>query len=83
LRSEKQTPKSDQSIYFYKLYGMNDNISFVIAKNGYNTSKYLPYGPVRFTMPYLIRRAQENSAVAGQTSKELQLIEAEIKRRKS
>ena len=83
LMSEKQIPKSDQRIYFSQLYGMSDNISFVLAKNGYNTSKYLPYGPVRFTMPYLIRRAQENSAVAGQTSKELQLIEAEIKRRKS
>jgi proline dehydrogenase len=61
---------------------MSDNISFNLAKNKYNVAKYLPFGPVRDVMPYLIRRAQENTSVAGQTSRELTLIKKEKERRK-
>ncbi|MCS6874380.1 MAG: proline dehydrogenase family protein [Acidobacteriota bacterium] len=68
-------------IFFSQLYGMSDNLSYVLAKNGYNVTKYVPYGPVRDTIPYLIRRAQENTAVMGQMSRELELIIREMKRR--
>jgi proline dehydrogenase len=61
---------------------MSDNISFNIGKEGYNVAKYLPFGPVKDVMPYLIRRAEENTSVAGQTNRELELIRAERKRRK-
>jgi len=74
--------KNDSRIWFGQLYGMSDNISFNLAANGYNVAKYLPFGPVRDVMPYLIRRAEENTSVAGQTSRELNLISAERKRRK-
>lgn len=67
---------------FSQLYGMSDNISFNLAHAGYNVAKYLPYGPVKDVMPYLIRRAQENTSVAGQTGRELALINRELKRRK-
>ena len=60
---------------------MSDNISFILADLGYNVSKYLPYGPVKDTMPYLIRRAQENTSVAGQMGKELSLVIKELERR--
>ncbi len=70
------------NIYYSQLYGMGDNISYVLAKDGYNVSKYLPYGPVADAVPYLIRRADENSSAAGQVSRELELIERELKRRK-
>ena len=69
------------SVYFSQLYGMGDNISFNLAHEGYNVSKYLPYGPVLDVIPYLMRRAEENTSVAGQTSRESQLINKEIKRR--
>ena len=69
-------------VNFSQLYGMGDNLSYVLAKNGYNVSKYVPYGPIADTIPYLIRRAQENTSVTGQVSRELQLIERELKRRK-
>jgi len=69
-------------IYFSQLYGMSDNISFNLASHHYQVSKYLPYGPVEDVMPYLMRRAQENTSVAGQTSRELALIKTELKRRK-
>ena len=69
-------------INFSQLYGMGDNLSYVLAANGYNVSKYVPYGPVADAIPYLIRRAQENSSVTGQVSRELHLIERELKRRK-
>ncbi len=69
-------------IYFSQLYGMGDNISYVLAKEGYNVSKYVPYGPVADTVPYLIRRANENSSAAGYVSRELEMIERELKRRK-
>ncbi len=69
-------------VYFSQLYGMSDNISFNLADSGYNVAKYLPYGPVKDVMPYLMRRAQENTSVAGQTGRELLLITKELKRRK-
>lgn len=69
-------------VNFSQLYGMGDNLSYVLAANGYNVSKYVPYGPVADAIPYLVRRAQENSSVTGQVSRELQLIERELKRRK-
>lgn len=69
-------------VYFGQLYGMSDNISYYLADKGYNVAKYLPYGPVKDVVPYLTRRAQENTSVAGQTGRELGLIEKELKRRK-
>ncbi len=74
--------KKDARIWFGQLYGMSDNISYNLSANGYNNAKYLPFGPVRDVMPYLIRRAEENTSVAGQTSRELNLITAERNRRK-
>lgn len=74
--------KNHPYINFSQLYGMSDNLSYVLAKNGYNVSKYVPYGPVSDTIPYLIRRAQENTSVTGQMSRELELIDKELKRRK-
>ncbi|MEP6947168.1 MAG: proline dehydrogenase family protein [Acidobacteriota bacterium] len=82
LMKELNVPRDHPNVYFSQLYGMGDNISYALAKKGYNVSKYLPYGPVADTMPYLIRRAEENSSTAGQVSRELDLIEEEIKRRK-
>ena len=73
---------NNSQIWFGQLYGMSDNISFNLAKNGYNVAKYLPFGPVRDVMPYLIRRAEENTSVAGQTSRELNLLKTERERRK-
>lgn len=80
--AEKGIAKNDPRIWFGQLYGMSDHISFNLAKEGYNVAKYLPYGPVRDVMPYLIRRAEENTSVAGQTNRELELIKKERKRRK-
>lgn len=74
---------SDERVWFAQLYGMSDNISFSLAKAGYRVAKYVPYGPVRSVMPYLLRRAEENTSVAGQSSRELMLIKKEIKRRKT
>ncbi len=74
--------KNDKRIWFSQLYGMSDNISFNLAAEGYNVAKYVPYGPVRDVLPYLMRRAEENTAVKGQSSRELSLIRQEIKRRK-
>ncbi len=71
----------DKNIFFSQLYGMGDTISFKLAKEGYNVSKYVPYGPVADAMPYLIRRAEENSSAAGQVSRELEMLEREMKRR--
>lgn len=72
---------NDPRIWFGQLYGMSDHISFNLAKKGYNVAKYLPFGPVRDVMPYLIRRAEENTSVAGQTNRELTLLKKERKRR--
>ena len=75
--------KEDNRVWFGQLYGMSDHISFNLSKNGYNVAKYLPFGPVKDVMPYLIRRAEENTSVSGQTSRELGLLKKERKRRKS
>jgi proline dehydrogenase len=80
--AQKGIAKNDNRIWFGQLYGMSDNISYNLAENGYNVAKYLPFGPVKDVMPYLIRRAEENTSVAGQTSRELSMIKAERKRRK-
>ena len=82
LLEEKGITKDDKRIFFGQLLGMSDNISFNLAENKYNVAKYLPFGPVRDVMPYLIRRAEENTSVAGQTSRELTLIKKEKERRK-
>lgn len=82
LMQQKGIAKNDDRIWFGQLYGMSDNISYNLAENGYNVAKYLPFGPVRDVMPYLIRRAEENTSVAGQTSRELTLIKTERDRRK-
>jgi proline dehydrogenase len=74
--------KNDERIWFGQLYGMSDNISYNLAEYGYNVAKYLPFGPVRDVMPYLIRRAEENTSVAGQTSRELNMLKTERQRRK-
>lgn len=74
--------RTDHRLWFGQLYGMSDNISYNMAKEGFNVAKYLPFGPVKDVMPYLIRRAEENTSVAGQTNRELELIKAEKKRRK-
>ena len=72
----------DNRLWFGQLFGMSDHISYNLASEGYNVAKYLPFGPVRDVMPYLIRRAEENTSVAGQTSRELNLLKTERKRRK-
>ncbi|HJY12986.1 MAG TPA: proline dehydrogenase family protein, partial [Flavobacterium sp.] len=82
MMQERGIAKNDNRIWFGQLYGMSDNISYNLAENGYNVAKYLPFGPVKDVMPYLIRRAEENTSVAGQTSRELSMIKAERKRRK-
>ncbi len=73
---------NDMRLWFGQLFGMSDHISYNLADQGYNVAKYLPFGPVRDVMPYLIRRAEENTSVAGQTSRELNLLKKERKRRK-
>jgi proline dehydrogenase len=82
LMQKKGIKMNDERIWYGQLYGMSDNISFNLAANGYNVAKYLPFGPVKDVMPYLIRRAEENTSVAGQTSRELSMIKNERKRRK-
>ena len=74
--------KTDFRVYFAQLLGMSDHISFNLTHAGYNVAKYVPYGPVKEVIPYLMRRAQENTSVAGQTGRELKLILQEKKRRK-
>lgn len=81
LAEEKGIPHNHPHLWFSQLYGMSDNITFNLAAAGYNVVKYLPYGPVEDVMPYLMRRAQENTSVAGQTSRELSLIREELSRR--
>jgi len=77
----KGLTKKDTRIWFGQLYGMSDHISFNLAESGFNVAKYIPFGPVKDVMPYLIRRAEENTSVAGQTSRELDLLKREKKRR--
>lgn len=83
LMSEHKLENNDRRIYFSQLKGMSDTISFNLADAGYNVSKYLPYGPVKATMPYLTRRAEENTAISGQMGKELSDLMAEKNRRKN
>jgi proline dehydrogenase len=82
LMEKEGLKKDDKRFWFSQLYGMSDNISFNMAKQGFNVAKYLPYGPVKHVLPYLFRRAEENTSVEGQTSRELNLINIEIKRRR-
>ena len=82
LMEQYKLQPSDHRVYFAQLYGMSDHISFNLSHLGYNVAKYVPYGPIREVIPYLIRRAEENSSVKGQTGRELGLIMKEIKRRK-
>ena len=83
LMGAKNHSNNHPHIWFSQLYGMSDHISYNLAKAGYNVSKYVPYGPVTSVLPYLIRRAQENTSVKGQTGRELSLILMEKKRRKA
>jgi proline dehydrogenase len=80
---QTDVPADHKSVFFSQLYGMSDNLSYVLARNKYNVSKYVPYGPVRDAVPYLIRRAQENTSVVGQVSRELELISKELERRQN
>jgi proline dehydrogenase len=75
-------PRNQPGISFSQLYGMSDHITYNLAEAGYNVIKYIPYAEVKTMMPYLFRRAEENTSVKGQSSRELRLIETELKRRK-
>ncbi|MEJ7823220.1 MAG: proline dehydrogenase family protein [Chitinophagaceae bacterium] len=81
LLQEKNLPLNSSHVHFSQLLGMSDNITFNLAKAGCSVSKYLPFGPLKEVIPYLMRRAQENSSVSGQTGRELQLIKKELMRR--
>ena len=83
LMKSNKVNNSNQKVWFGQLYGMSDNISFNLANEGFNAIKYLPFGPIKEVIPYLIRRADENTSVKGQTSRELELIKSELKRRKT
>lgn len=83
ILDERGIAKNDKRVYFAQLLGMSDNLTFNLSAAGYNVAKYMPYGPVKAVMPYLFRRAQENTSVAGQTGRELSLIIKEKKRRKN
>ena len=82
LLEQKALPLNHPHIHFSQLYGMSDNITFNLAGAGCSVSKYLPFGPIKDVIPYLMRRAQENTSVKGQTGRELGLIKKELKRRK-
>ena len=81
LMSENGISNENPKIYFAQLYGMSDNLSYNLANSSYNVAKYVPYGPVLEVIPYLMRRAEENTSISGQSSRELSLIKKEIKRR--
>jgi proline dehydrogenase len=81
LLDKKGLPHNHPHVHFSQLYGMSDHITFNLAKAGFSVSKYLPFGPIKDVIPYLMRRAQENSSMSGQTGRELSLIRKEIKRR--
>lgn len=83
LMNEFRIPRNDKRIYSAQLYGMSDNLSYNLAHAGYNAAKYVPYGPVEAVIPYLLRRADENTAIAGQSSREFNLIKKELARRKT
>ncbi len=82
LMEKHKIQKNDPRIWFSQLYGMSDHISFNLAREGYNVTKYVPYGPIKHLLPYLIRRVEENTSVSGQTGRELSLIMKELDRRK-
>ncbi|HRD42650.1 MAG TPA: proline dehydrogenase family protein, partial [Ferruginibacter sp.] len=82
LLDEKKLPHNHPHVHFSQLYGMSDNITFNLAHSNFTVSKYLPFGPVKDVIPYLMRRAQENSSVSGQTGRELSIIHKEMARRK-
>ncbi len=81
LMDDNNILKNDQRVYFSQLLGMSEHISFNLSNHEYNVAKYMPYGPLKDVLPYLIRRAEENTSIAGQTSRELGLIIKEKKRR--
>ncbi|NMM49393.1 proline dehydrogenase family protein [Marinigracilibium pacificum] len=81
LMDKHSVKHDDERFYFAQLYGMSDNISFNLADRGFNVVKYVPYGPVQSVMPYLVRRAEENTSIAGQSSREYTLVSTEMKRR--
>ncbi len=83
LMDELKIARDDNRCWFSQLYGMSDHISFNLAKAGFNVAKYVPYGPVKFVLPYLMRRAEENTSVKGQTSRELMLLKKERNRRRN
>jgi len=83
LLDKKGLPHNHRHVHFSQLYGMSDNITFNLAKSGCSVSKYLPFGPIKDVIPYLMRRAQENSSVSGQTGRELVLIKKELLRRRN
>ena len=82
LMRKKTIQPNNKNIYFSQLLGMSDHISYNLANAEYNVAKYVPYGPINEVLPYLIRRAQENTSVKGQTGRELNLIMKEKARRK-
>jgi proline dehydrogenase len=82
LLEENGLAKNHPKVFFAQLLGMSDNISYNLAKMGYNVAKYVPYGPIESVMPYLFRRAEENTSIAGQTSREFTLLQNEVLRRK-
>ena len=83
ILQQKKIPSNHPHLWFGQLYGMSDHISFNLAQAGFSVAKYVPFGPVKEVIPYLLRRADENTSVGGQTTKELELIEKEIQRRKT
>ena len=83
LMKKNEIKNNSDKIWFGQLYGMSDNITFNLAREGYNVAKILPFGPVENLVPYLIRRAQENSSFEGQSSRELSLLKKELLRRSS
>ena len=82
LMEENSISSDDNRVWFSQLFGMSDNISFTLSDIGYNVVKLIPYGPIEKTIPYLIRRANENSSVKGQSNRQFTLIKNEINRRK-
>lgn len=81
LIAQRNIPRDHPHLFFSQLYGMSDNLTFNLAHAGFNAAKYMPYGPVREVVPYLIRRAQENTTVTGDMSREYQLVHQEMRRR--
>lgn len=81
VKAKDASESAQSKVWFSQLYGMSDHLTYNLASAGLNVAKYVPYGPIKAVIPYLIRRAQENSSVAGQSSRELQLLETELRRR--